>query len=277
MTFPIVLAHGVCRFDQVWNKALDLDNCDDENKDRWHYFKGIRTMLLKKGHQVFHSKVSWAAGVDQRAEDLRVNLQAILQKTGAKKLNIIAHSMGGLDTRHMLFNDRRQGQIHKRIASLTTISTPHWGSPFADWGIHNLSYVIPIAGKIGLDLEAFKNLTVKECNRFNQMQTVIDFENDCAATIKFQTYAGRQNFWRVFGPLKLSFYIIEKKEGDNDGLVSVQSAKWQESYFKGVIEDADHFNELGWWDSGQLMGPENEAGLVKRIHAKYAEIAADLP
>ena len=65
MTYPIILAHGVCRFDQIWNDALALDNCDDETKDQWHYFKGIRTMLINNGYQVFHTKVSWASNVDR--------------------------------------------------------------------------------------------------------------------------------------------------------------------------------------------------------------------
>lgn len=277
MTFPIILAHGVARFDQIWNDALALDNCDDEQKDLWHYFKGIRTMLMKKGFRVFHSRVSWAEGVEKRADDFLKNVQKTLETTGAEKVNIIAHSMGGLDTRHMLFNDQHQGQIHKHVASVTTISTPHWGSYFADWGIKNMSYVIPVADKLGLDLTALKDLTVEACSRFNQDQAVMDFEDECESTIKFQTYAGRQKFWAIFDPLKLPYYIIEKEEGENDGLVSIQSATWKEKYFKGIIDNTDHLNELGWWDTAQMWAKESESELLQRIHKQYAEIATGLP
>lgn len=187
------MAHGVARFDQIWNDAFALDNCDDEQKNLWHYFKGIRTMLMKKGFRVFHSRVSWAEGVEKRADDFLKNVQKTLETTGAETVNIIAHSMGGLDTRHMLFNDQHQGQIHKHVASVTTISTPHWGSYFADWGIKNMSYVIPVADKLGLDLTALKDLAVEACSRFNQDQAVMDFEDACESTIKFQTYAGRRS------------------------------------------------------------------------------------
>ena len=78
MTFPIVLAHGVCRFDRVWSEALNVDNNDDESRDNLHYFKGIRTMLMKKGFTVYHSNVSWAADVDTRADNLRENILNIL-------------------------------------------------------------------------------------------------------------------------------------------------------------------------------------------------------
>lgn len=277
MTFPIILAHGVCRFDVVWSEAMDLDNCDDESRDKLHYFRGIRTILMKKGYQVYHTKVPWGERVDSRADALRTNIQKIMNDTGAPKINIIAHSMGGLDTRHMMFNDRGQGKIHEHVASLTTISTPHWGSPFADWGVERFHRIISMARQIGLDLEAFKDLTVKACTRFNESPVVVEFEEHCAEHIRFQTYAGEQKFWGVFDALKLPYYIIEKEEGPNDGLVSVQSAKWKDQFFKGIIADADHINELGWWDSAQIWAKESDNELLERIHRFYADIAADLP
>ncbi|MGD9369244.1 MAG: alpha/beta fold hydrolase [Desulfobacteraceae bacterium] len=277
MTYPIVLSHGVCRFDQLWSEALDLDNSDDESKDRLHYFKGIRTMLIQKGFQVFHAKVPWAAKVDERAEALRADVERILRDSGAAKINLIAHSMGGLDVRHMLFNDRHRGKIHERVASVTTISTPHWGSPFADWGIRHVGNTIPICGSLGLDINAFNDLTVEACTRFNQQPAVMDFEQACEASIQFQTYACRQAFLGVFGPLKLPFYYIEKQEGDNDGLVSVQSAKWRERYFKDTLERTDHINALGWWDLDQVWAWESAQELLTRIHGVYAGIARALP
>ena len=139
MSYPIVLAHGVCRFDKVWSEALELDNNDDPKLDQLHYFKGLRTDLMKHGFTVYHSNVSWAADVETRASELKDYVIKILEKEGAEKVNIIAHSMGGLDERHMLFNFRDSDHLHERVASLTTISTPHEGSPFADWGTDNLS------------------------------------------------------------------------------------------------------------------------------------------
>jgi hypothetical protein len=56
MTFPIILAHGVCRFDVVTNEILKLDNNDDPKLDRLHYFRGVRTMLKAKAWAV------WTAG-----------------------------------------------------------------------------------------------------------------------------------------------------------------------------------------------------------------------
>jgi len=277
MTFPIVLAHGVCRFDILWNESLAVDNNADPKIDRLHYFRGIRTMLQDKGFDVYHSSVAWAANVDQRAADLKQNILNILDETGVEKINIIAHSMGGLDTRHMMFNDRNAGRIHKRIASLTTISTPHAGSPFADWGLDNLSQIPFLLKKIGLDVDAFQDLRTDTCKAFNEHPEVLEFELSCQSRIIFQTYAGRQNFWGIFNLLKGPFRIIEEKEGENDGLVSVQSAQWREDYFKGTLDETDHMNELGWWDVSQLVKGETAEELLLRIHSFYATVASDLP
>ncbi len=277
MAFPIVLAHGVCRFDKIWSKALRTDNVNDERLDNLHYFKGIRTMLAKNGFSVYHSNVSWAADVNTRAEDLRKTLRTIIAKENCEKVNIIAHSMGGLDVRHMLFNDRHKGRIHRRIASLTTISTPHAGSPFANWGTDKLPGIIPTAKKIGLNISAIDDLRTDRCRAFNMDPEVVQFEKACEESILFQTYAGKQTFWSVFHILKLSFYIIKKKEGENDGLVSVESAKWRENYFNGVIEKTDHLNALGWWNPAHIFCREARSALHKRIRKLYLSIAANLP
>ncbi len=277
MTFPIILAHGVCRFDVLWNESLDADNNDDPEIDRLNYFRGIRTMLKGKGYSVYHSKVGWAESVDKRAADLKENLLQILDETEADKVNIIAHSMGGLDTRHMMFDDRNDGKIHERIASVTTISTPHQGSPFADWGLDNLSRIPALLKKVGLDISAFQDLRTDSCKAFNERKDVVAFELSCESQVKFQTYAGKQDFWGIFSLLKGPSRIIEEKEGENDGLVSVGSAKWRESYFRGILDETDHLNELGWWDADQLMEGESPDELMKRIHTFYADVAEDLP
>ena len=51
MTFPIILAHGVCRFDKIWGDSWKIDNINE--KDNLHYFKGIRTMLKQNGFTVY--------------------------------------------------------------------------------------------------------------------------------------------------------------------------------------------------------------------------------
>lgn len=47
-----------------------------------------------------------------------------------RSMNFIAHSMGGLDCRHLISRVRPKQYTP---LSLTTVSTPHHGSPFMDW------------------------------------------------------------------------------------------------------------------------------------------------
>ena len=277
MTYPIVLAHGLCRFDTLWRSPQEVDNTDDPRRDKRHYFKGIRGMLQRRGHTVFHSNVAWAAPVDRRADDLRGNVARVLAATGASKVNLIANSMGGLDARHMLFNDRLSGRIHLRVASLTTLSTPHWGSPFADWGLDHLPGLIPAAARMGLDIRALRDLRTDACRRYNRCAKVQVFEQTVKSAIRFQTYAGRQGFWAMCTPLKLPYAVIRRREGANDGLVSVRSARWQPEFFKGVIEHSDHLNLLGWWEPAQLLAGESPSQLRRRVHAFFADLAARLP
>ena len=45
-------------------------------------------------------------------------------------VNFLAHSMGGLDCRHLISHIKPTDYVP---LSLTTVSTPHRGSPFMDW------------------------------------------------------------------------------------------------------------------------------------------------
>src|SRR4051794_38918686 len=54
------------------------------------------------------------------------------QKFPAGAIHIIAHSMAGLDSRSLIGRNLHGLSAPGRIASLTTLSTPHLGSPVAD-------------------------------------------------------------------------------------------------------------------------------------------------
>ena len=275
MTFPIVLAHGIARFDGLGDRILHLDNTPDPHLDCLHYFKCIRSMLGSHGFNVWHSSVPWAAGVQARSEQLRLNVLDILKKTGAERVSIIAHSMGGLDTRHMMFNDRNAGKIHEKIADLVTINTPHEGSPAADWMIENLSEVPQILKDLGISADGLRDLTTPECAKFNNGAQVQAFENGIA--VRVATYAGQSNMLSTLTVLKPFNVLINERQGANDGLVSVQGAKWHKRDHKGVWDSTDHLNELGHWDFDQIASGESQRDLLARIHRNYLDIAQSLP
>ena len=66
------------------------------------------------------------ASIETFAQQMAVKVDAIVATTGARRIAIVAHSMGGLVARAYL---RRYGG--GRISRLITIGTPHHGSVFA--------------------------------------------------------------------------------------------------------------------------------------------------
>jgi triacylglycerol esterase/lipase EstA (alpha/beta hydrolase family) len=98
--------------------------------DRFHYFKGIKSFLRAKGYDVRHANLNFAGSVRKRTAQLGAEVQRALGPS--QKVHMIAHSMGGLDARHMIVNSAGMAE---KVATLTTIGTPHHGTVFADHGL----------------------------------------------------------------------------------------------------------------------------------------------
>src|SRR3990172_11259305 len=97
-TSPIALACGFSRFDEL----LPWSYVDRPGQDDFHYFKRIRATLLQAGFRAFHTHVHWGAPLEKRAHDLAHEVDSILALTGAPKVHVIAHSMGGWDARYLI-------------------------------------------------------------------------------------------------------------------------------------------------------------------------------
>ncbi|KAJ2347519.1 hypothetical protein GGF43_004741, partial [Coemansia sp. RSA 2618] len=108
---PVVLCHGPERLPML----------------QIHYWRGIREALESVGTKVVIAKVPGTGGIRERAQQLDSLLASRLE---SEKVNIVGHSMGGLDARYLIthIDPKRYS-----VASLTTVCTPHRGSPFMDW------------------------------------------------------------------------------------------------------------------------------------------------
>lgn len=111
--YPIVLVHGLAMKDVLFIKS----------------FGKIDRILRIQGHTVYKSNVDGFGTVESNAEQLKSEIENILRETKAEKVNIIAHSKGGLDAKYMI----RHCGMADRVASLTTLCTPHRGSPIASF------------------------------------------------------------------------------------------------------------------------------------------------
>lgn len=117
--YPIVLVHGFTGSRTLWN------------------FVDVPEALRRDGHggtkgpaeaRVFHAELPPFGRPDDNAIVLSKQIDDVLARTGATRVNLIAHSKGGLDARAFvsLHND------DDRVASLTTIASPHHGTRVAD-------------------------------------------------------------------------------------------------------------------------------------------------
>lgn len=286
--FPIALAHGIARFDILREILVQRTGLPEtEHGDRFHYFKGIKSYLEDNGFEVYHTSVDFSGPVDLRARQLGDQVNRILTETRSEQVHIIAHSMGGLDARHMIVD---VDGMAERVASLTTIGTPHMGTTLADFGISRGGSFVIRALEPFIDLSGFNDLTTTACEAFNRRAR----DREAGNGVVYRTLAGAEERDSVFLPLQLSWSIIAKREGENDGLVSVRSQLW-ESELAGSdgsrkrIEQsrfpipADHLNEVGWWDLQEtntmldLLQARKLAGEYEnRIRSIYLEIARRL-
>jgi triacylglycerol lipase len=219
---PIVLAHGFMAVD-----AFSLPGLPQE------YFRGVRAHLLADGHRVYVPRVSPLAGVKRRAEQLAEQLA----KIDADKLNIVAHSMGGLDARYAI---SRLG-LAERVASLTTIGTPHQGTPLADTSL--ILRELPLlrralTAQFGLDLEGLDDLTTEKMLAFNDAVPNMP-------GVRYASYVGwvRGGVRDVHALLAPGFTYLKLKTGRNDGMVPADSQQWGE--LLGEVH-ADHWAQIGW-------------------------------
>ena len=215
--YPILLVHGV--FFRDYNF--------------FNYWGRIPGELEKNGAVLFYGNQESALTVEANGKILAKRIKEIIDETGAPKINIIAHSKGGLDSRYAL----SQAGAGQYVASLTTINSPHRGCRFADHLIGRspefLKKIISNAYNSTLKrlgdkspdfLAAVTDLTAARCKVLNE---------NCPDVpgIYYQSY-GSYAKHSVSGrfPLNLSFLIVRFFEDKNDGLVSVDSMKWGERF-----------------------------------------------
>lgn len=223
---------------------------------------------MANGFTVLHAGVGWSSSLESRALDLRNGIRRLTDSfTRWPQVHIIAHSMGGLDARYMISRYR----MEKQVVSLTTIGTPHLGTSYADWGLRNFSFLIKFARSLGLDLSGFKALSREECARRNLALAEFEEEN----TVIYRTVAGVQPRHRIFNHFRFAHGIISREEGENDGLVSLQSARWKEKYFLGIM-DADHLNQIGWWDGAEASEGIGKEEFERGIREWYVRLALGL-
>ncbi|KAF7422796.1 hypothetical protein PC9H_010955 [Pleurotus ostreatus] len=294
--YPVVLCHGLYGFDVRGPSSFP--------SLRVHYWSNVLNILRDKvGADVIVTSVPGTGSINSRAETLHKQLEVRARGRG---VNLLAHSMGGLDCRHLITHIK---PTEYTPLSLTSVSTPHRGSPFMDWcaeyiGIGKLRKAeqeafaasapstsppppnpvssIPFSLSLSslpssfttlllsvVDSPAYANLTTAYLN------TVFNPSTPNDPKVKYFSVASRLEGVSVWHPFWLPKMVCDgweekergrlrtvwegleshesteddmkrwawEREWGNDGLVTIQSAKWGE--FLGILEGCDHWEMRG--------------------------------
>jgi len=214
---PVVLAHGMLGFDEIAVAGR-----------RHRYFRKITDGLRGLGTQFHTPRVPPTAPVAVRAEQLR----ALVDQLPGERVNVIAHSMGGLDARYAI---SRLG-LSDRVASLVTIGTPHFGTPLADLGAGLVPGTVSRALSRVVDVRALHDLTTDALERFNR-------EVPDARGVAYCSVVARSTLAGTNPLLWPSHAFLTARAGANDGLVPLASQGWG----KVMREiEADHWAQIGW-------------------------------
>lgn len=223
--YPILMVHGVFFRDFRY----------------LNYWGRIPKELVRNGARIYYGNHQSAASVADSGAELKARILEIIAQTGAEKLNVIAHSKGGLDMRYAV---SKLG-MDTYVASLTTINTPHRGCIFADYLLSRIPAALQQrvaaayhaalkkAGDENPDfLAAVNDLTASACLAFNQ--EVLDMPG-----VYYQSVGSRLNRPSAGRfPLNFSYHLVKYFDGPNDGLVAESSFPWGADYRLLTVDGA---------------------------------------
>ncbi len=261
---PIVLVHGIFGFGQL--KLAGVGVAD--------YFRLIPDALRVEGHVVPEPpSLNTAGSIAERAAGLKKYLDNRSEVVG-RQVHLVAHSMGGMDSRFMI----SKLDMADRILSLTTIGTPHRGSPIADLvGAAAPPGFDQVVQSAGIDIKGIADLTTTACARFNQ--DVPD-----SPKVRYFSVASRFEPPRLLGVpvgvLALTHDIVRNKEGDNDGVVSVESARFgerRENWTFLEIWPGNHFRQINWGTNILLTPSEEDDNTIVEQYTALATRLRDVP
>lgn len=255
--YPILLVHGVFFRDFKY----------------FSYWGRIPGQLRRNGADVYFGNHPSADSIADCARILTKRIKQITRETGCEKVNIIAHSKGGLDCRYAMAFCRATPYI----ASLTTINTPHRGSVFADYMLtkvppktqNRVSFAynktLNNLGEPEADLmTAVRELTTDYCipldKRMSQPKGVL-----C------QSFGSKMNKpLKGRFPMNFTGVVMGHITQDNDGLVGADSFSWGDRYTLLTSESPVGISHSDITDLNRTNLPDFD------VREFYVQLVADL-
>ena len=205
MRYPLLLIHGI----------------GYEDSDRT-YWGRIPDTLRNAGYRVYYGGQDAYGSIPDNAAQLKERIDRICRFERCEKVNLLAHSKGGLEARYLISCLDEE----KRATSLTTIATPHHGVPaLDDFKEERPLRLRTMTGLFGTllrfgggegspDRGDYDRLTADYLSVFNEF--VPDRED-----VYYQSWACDMADRKTDPPLGLFYDMVHRLQGDNDGFVPV--------------------------------------------------------
>lgn len=230
--YPLLLCHGFGAIGSLVKPSPLHDPC---------------MLMRERGIHAFAPNIVPYASIETRAKNWVRIINELCAHYEFPKLNVIAHSMGGLDMR---FAIAHLG-IADKVASLTTLATPHHGTYLAnlvlktpellserisevvDWFGNNV-YPNEQSDAIG----SVEQLTVEYVTEVFNQETP---DNESIPYFSYSAAVGKGTEYSLNPVFKFQNVQIFEHEGENDSFVSEKSAHW--GTFMGCIP-LSHLNQI---------------------------------
>lgn len=219
--YPLVLLHGIGFRDLRY----------------FNYWGRIPLLLGKHGAKIYYGHQKAWGTIEENTAVIAQTIDHALEENNCDKVNIIAHSKGGLEARYLI-SSMGYGD---RVASLTTINTPHYGSELITLlnklpdSLYRLiadciNRPFILAGDNKPDCySASKQLDPAFCQEFNE-------KNKDVPGVYYQSYGSVMKSCFSDSLLSIPYLLMcTCKGGQNDGLVDISSVQW--GNFRGILKN----------------------------------------
>ncbi|MDF3819332.1 lipase [Leptospira sp. 96542] len=228
-TYPIILSHGLFGWGENSGGVISIVN----------YWGGMDNYLRNQGATVYAPGKSAANSNEVRAGQLKTAILAYAAANNySGKFHILGHSQGGLDSRYMVANLGMSG----KTSTLTTLNTPHHGSPIADIVKGVLpSWLQPFVASV---IETLVKIVYGGTNQQNALAALASLSKEGLASfnnytpnksgVKYYSYGSyitipdliQHPLMGIVYPACAAGGLFQGQGSTNDGLVPFTSQKW---------------------------------------------------
>mgnify|MGYP006279381613 CR=1 FL=1 len=204
--------------------------------------------LRSRGVRAIAPNVSPYNTVRARCAMWHDRLNHVVEETKSDRLSLIAHSMGGLDARYLI---QKMGW-HDTVDVLVTIATPHRGSSVASLILDQPEavrrWLTDMADWLGTHILEDGSANIRQAlNELTPEYVTNTFNNEVPnhPDVEYWSYgcqAGKGTDIPIDPIFRYLNNHLYEQEGPNDGIVSVDSARW--GTYLGTV-NADHARQVG--------------------------------